>query len=404
MKPILLILAVMLFPLFSFGQDAKAILEQSYQKCQSVQNGYYEMDIFKKYMSGKDTVATSFKCHFKKLEEDTLYSSAFHYAAFYEGKYSGDVLYTGDDFVTYSMNDSSGRIMSKVLWAEQIKSFRHNYTFYSPLTNSDSNPMSDIDDLNDENYGFHFIGEEKFGEIETYHIQVDVPVENDSTQMIVVTRSEMHFWINRADFIPIQFTVAFDLVMNGDTMYQHTRSVLKSYELNNLKDIEVLTMASIPSYVLLKDYVPHKSPELLPVDTIAPDWELPSLTEENIRLSDQKGKIVLIDFFYKACYPCMQALPGLQRLHEKYGGKGFRVIGIDPYDTKEKDEIDVFLAKRGVTYTVVLGGKDVAMDYHVSGYPTMYLVDEDGKILFSQVGYGDGTEEKLEEVIKANLR
>ena len=74
----------------------------------------------------------------------------------------------------------------------------------------------------------------------------------------------------------------------------------------------------------------------------------------------------------------MLALPALQNLHEKYNDKGLKLIGIDPYDTKEKDDIDNFLAKRGVTYTVLFGGKDIAKEYHVSSYPTIYLIDKKG--------------------------
>ena len=82
--------------------------------------------------------------------------------------------------------------------------------------------------------------------------------------------------------------------------------------------------------------------------------------------------------------------------------KNIRIIGIDPYDKKE-DDIAAFLAKRGVTYTVLLGGKDAAKDYHVSGYPTMYLIDKTGKIIFTQVGYGKDVEDTLDEIIKNNL-
>jgi len=99
----------------------------------------------------------------------------------------------------------------------------------------------------------------------------------------------------------------------------------------------------------------------------------------------------------------MLALPDLQDLHERYDEKGVQIIGINPYDTKEDDDIDNFLAKRGITYTVLLGGKDVAKEYNVSGYPTIYLIDKEGKILFTQVGYGAGTETKLEEIIVKNL-
>jgi peroxiredoxin len=162
-------------------------------------------------------------------------------------------------------------------------------------------------------------------------------------------------------------------------------------------------MTSIPDFIVLKDYVPYKSPEPLPVDTIAPEWKLISLTDDSISLSSLKGSVVVVDFFYKSCYPCMQALPALQNLHERYADQGLKMIGIDPYDTKEDDKIDEFLAKRGVTYTVLLGGKDVAKAYRVSGYPTMYVIGKDGKIVFNQIGYGEGTEAELEEVIKANL-
>lgn len=98
----------------------------------------------------------------------------------------------------------------------------------------------------------------------------------------------------------------------------------------------------------------------------------------------------------------MQALPALQALHMKYKDHGLIIVGIDPYDNKE-DDIAAFLAKRGVTYTVLLEGKEVVKEYRVSAYPTIYLIDKNGNILFIQEGYGKGTEEALEEVIRENL-
>jgi peroxiredoxin len=232
---------------------------------------------------------------------------------------------------------------------------------------------------------------------------MNIVPENDSTEMIKTLRNENNYWISKQDYIPIQYSIAYDLVMNNDTMYQFEKNVLTKHDLNYINDETQLKVASIPSYINLKDYTPHKSPELLPKGTIAPNWSLISLKNKTVNLSDYKGELVLIDFFYKACYPCMLALPALQNLHEKYNSKGLKIIGIDPYDTKEKDGIDNFLAKRGVTYTVLLGGKDVAKEYHVSGYPTIYLIDKEGKIIFTQVGYSEDTEDKLEKIIVENL-
>ena len=98
----------------------------------------------------------------------------------------------------------------------------------------------------------------------------------------------------------------------------------------------------------------------------------------------------------------MQALPSLQALHEEYRDQGLVVVGLDPYDTKE-DDLAAFMAKRDVDYTILYASKEVAKAYHVSGYPTMYLISRDGRILYVQVGYGEGTEAKLEEIIEKHL-
>lgn len=398
---IIIFLATLL--LASCKPDAEHILKKSFEKCQSIENGYYEMTRSMKYMSDNDTTSFSFNCYFKKLADDTIYSSAFHYQRYYGGEYSGDVLYTGDDFVNYSKNDSTGEIRSKTLWAKNIKSVSHNYTFYSPITNKESYPLPDESDLTDDRHTFQFVGEVKINEFTCYHIKMNIKPENDSTEMMNTIREETHFWINKQDFIPVQYTIAYDMVMSNDTMYQFQKNVLSKYELDMLFDETPITLTSVPEYVKLKDYVPYKMPELLPIDTLAPNWSLLSLKDTLVSLSNFKGNVVLVDFFYKACYPCMLALPALQSLHEKYKGEGLRIIGIDPYDTKEKDDIDSFLAKRGVTYTILLGGKDVVREYHVSGYPTIYLIDKNGKIIFAQVGYGEDMEDKLEAVIKAYL-
>lgn len=404
MKNLVLILGLCTILLSSCSKpNAEKILKKSYEKCQSIKNGYYEMTHYMKYMSDADTISSNFYCHFEKLPDDTIYSSAFHYQFYRDGEYKRDVLYTGEDFVRYSKNDSIGNIMSKMLWAKEIKSFSHNYTFYSPLTNNKSYPLPKDSAYFDDDHIFELLGEKTINGIPCYHIKMNIIPTNDSTTMFKTLRAEKNYWISKRDYIPIQYSLAYDLVMNNDTMYQFEKNVLTKYELDNLKVEEELKLSSIPSYIILKDYEPSKRPELLDLATIAPNWSLISLDDEIVKLTDFKGQIVLIDFFYKSCYPCMLALPALQELHEKYNDKGLKIVGIDPYDTKEEDDIENFLAKRGVTYTILLGGKDVAKEYHVSGYPTIYMIDKEGKVLFTQVGYGEGTEEKLEEVIKQNL-
>ena len=131
MKKNFILIWLLLASFASSAQDAKEILKKSFEQCQSVQNGYYEMDKYMKFMSGKDTTKTAFTCYFKKLNNDSIYSTLFHYKEFRKDEYLSDVLYTGDDFVTTYLGDSTATIMSKTLWAKEIKSAAHNYTFYS---------------------------------------------------------------------------------------------------------------------------------------------------------------------------------------------------------------------------------------------------------------------------------
>jgi thiol-disulfide isomerase/thioredoxin len=400
---------MLLIPLFVLGcmcssaQNAKQILKTAYDRCQSIQSGYYEMIHSQKYMSGEDTVSSAFNCYFKKLADDTLYASAFHYQSFYGGERKRDVLYSGEEFVNYSVADSTGEIMVKAMWAEDIDAYSHNYTFYDPLFTRDSSPLPDPDDLEDGGNSFRYLGSEEFLGSLVHHIEMNVTPENEPEDMMQMVKAQFHFWIDQKSFLPVRHTIMYELVMGGDTMVQYENIELIKFDADDKDVEEQISMTSIPDFIVLKDYVPYKSPEPLPVDTIAPEWKLISLTDDSVSLSALKGSIVVVDFFYKSCYPCMQALPALQSLHERYADQGLKMIGIDPFDTKEEDKIDEFLAKRGVTYTVLLGGKEAAKEYRVSGYPTLYVIGKDGKVLFTQIGYGEGTEVELEEVIKAHL-
>lgn len=386
----------------AFAQDAKMILKKSYSKCQSIQNGYYEMTTYYKSFSYEDTSRSSYFCHFKKLKDDSIFSSAFNYYSFLDDSSKFTLLYTGDELITSMSKERSATIISKFTWEEDIWQYARNSKFYSPLTERKSLPLLQDSDFINKQSSFKFIAEEFVNGALCYHIQVSrTPIARED-HMTKPIRHENHFWIKKEDYVPVQYVTAMDLVMNEDTMHLYQKDVLNKYELNNLKDDSILTLKAIPSFYTIKDYVPFKAPTLLKKDSIAPNWELLSLQDEKISLKSLLGKVVLVDFFYKACYPCMQALPGLQALHEKYKEKGLRVIGINPNDKKESD-IAAFLAKRGVTYPVLLGGREVANDYRVSGYPTMYLIDKTGKIIFVQLGYGKEVDAVLEDLVKNNL-
>ena len=220
--------------------------------------------------------------------------------------------------------------------------------------------------------------------------------------MMKVLRSETQFWISDITHFLLQYTTLYEMVIDKDTMIQYEKISLDSFMLNQPFNETVFSLDYIPDDYQLKDYTETKEPEPLANESQAPGWKLVTLKEDSLALSDLRGKLVLVDFFYKSCFPCMKAIPALQSLHEKYHAKGLQVVGINPYDTKE-DDLPTFLGKRGVTYPVLLGGKEVAAEYHVSGYPTLYLIDKEGQIIFCHIGYGENMEKEIEEVIQKHL-
>lgn len=353
-------------------------------------------------MGSNDTVLSSYKCHFKKLENDTIFSYAFHYQTTHQNNYANDVLYTGEQLVDYSEKDKRGEIMLTSLWAKEINKL--DYTFFAPLVDKKTYPLS-LDLKPNDKKNIELLGEEKINNINCYHLKMEVIPSADTSKVAFVKtlKTEYHYWISQNDFIPIQYSIADDFLINNDTMNQYQKFILSKYELNNLTDTTVLTMNSIPKNVTLTDYSrdEYGEEELLAIGSTAPDWTLPSTTNGSLSLASLNGKVVLVDFFFNACLPCKLAIPDLKYLHKKYKDKGLEVISINPFDKKEA--VEKYISNNGIPYPVLFDAKNVADAYKVSGYPTFYLIDKQGKIRFIQSGYGEDDKEKLEKMILKNL-
>ena len=383
-------------------QDPKAIVQKSFEACQAVHSGSYVMTHRMKYMSEKDTLISSFHCTFNRTKGDTLFPSRFHNKIFEEGQYVGEILYNGNELVTAYTHDSVATRMPKKLWAEDVQSMLHNFNFYNPFISGGLKPIKKSADFLDSSYSFSLVGEEKINNTAAWHVQIRKTLtEEDIAEGLF--RTEFHYWIRRSDFIPVQYTMAYALIMDKDTMYQYEKTSLDSFALHTSVDEKNLQPASIPSFYKRKDYVPFVEPVPLPLDTVAPGWELLSLNDKKISLSSLKGKLVLVDFFYKSCAPCIQAMPVLQRLYQKYKDKGFALVGINPFDARE-DGIAEFIDKKGVTYPVLLGGEKTAELYRVYGYPTLFLISKTGRIIYLETGFGPEMEAALDELISKNLK
>ncbi len=143
------------------------------------------------------------------------------------------------------------------------------------------------------------------------------------------------------------------------------------------------------------------SGNLLEVGSAAPDWTLKTPDGQEVTLKSLRGKVVLLDFWATWCGPCKMAMPGVQRLFEKYKGKPVAIYGVNCWERGADPA--AWWKKSEYKYPILLRGDLVATQYRVSGIPTFYLIGADGKIVygFSGVGSEQELDRHIEEALKA---
>ncbi len=144
------------------------------------------------------------------------------------------------------------------------------------------------------------------------------------------------------------------------------------------------------------------SPALAPA-IAAPDFTLTAMGGQKMHLKDQRGRVVMVNFWATWCGPCRQEMPQLNRLFEKYRSSGFVLLGVNvDDDTSTAREV---ASKLGVTFPVLLDtDKTVSKLYELSTMPSTVIIDRDGKVRYMHRGYLAGYEDNYEKQIRELLK
>lgn len=224
-----------------------------------------------------------------------------------------------------------------------------------------------------------------------YYLTIHRP---DLTQYDIINRRKT-VTIDKSNMLPVA-------VRDHQESYGKTQDLY--YHITGLKINQPLNY-SFSSPQFLKEYtqfIPAKTthPMLSLVNKEAPAFALTSFDGKAVTSNDFKGKVVLLDFWEVWCGPCMDAMPKVEKLYEKYKSKGFMVYGIIN-DLKQLQAAKNLVKSKGIQFPALSGNAKLKTDYKFDGAVPMYaLIDRTGKVSWISGGYSGDMEEAIMKALE----
>ncbi len=140
--------------------------------------------------------------------------------------------------------------------------------------------------------------------------------------------------------------------------------------------------------------------KLLENGTVIPKIKGTIFPNYNETIELNSNKVMILDFWYTSCMPCIKTIPHLNKLKQKYKDK-IEIVGINPIENqlKQKDKIEKFLQQVPMDYPILLVN-EIPTEYNIRVYPTLYIIDQNGKVRFSSMGFSENIYEELDRILK----
>ena len=367
----------------------KAIIDKVIRKYSEAASVRFDIDYKIKYFDHADTTKISGSCKMVRNAADTIFKSNIWITSNIDGtlyhKY-----YTPKNFHVWEA------------FKDTIKKFNPSMGEIWAITGSTDGDFTNMYFVDPEKINRAIA--DKSNKVSTSHIQfknsdyllmtVDFPDHDE------ITNSWKKLYINTKT-LEIDKITFYAQLLDQNQYNEWNLSNIKFNSVTN-KELEE-SFKNLSAGKQIVQYEPPSEEELMPLPggMPAPDFSARLFTDnKTVNLSDYKGKIVLIDYWYMSCYYCVKSIPALTHLQEKYKDQ-IVVLGVNPYDEsdKQKEKLPAFIKRNNPGYQLAFIDADVVDNYKVHGFPTLYIIDKNGVIQESHVGYSDNYEEHLDGVI-----
>ncbi len=386
MNKSILILVFLFCANISFSQKLtpKDILLKSKEACEKVKSASYDAELYFKFFDHTDTTHLTGRLNLSKL--DTNYSSVIGRLVKEMNNQEWTFLqYTNQKIYSFSKSKVNiDTIYYKKAFGGNIQDELFNISFMK---------LQPFKVLDEKSNHYEIIGNTK----SAYTIGIKIKDDGE------LDKYYSTFTIDKKTFLPTLITNVVRL--KSQNQYQYKKLTISNLSINDDSANYYLNHFNVKEFDTVKYTERYVVPKLLDSNTFAPDWKFPVYGKnDSVSLSQFRGKYVLMDYWYVACYPCQKAIPSLLKLQEKYKDK-LIVLGMNPFDNDEK--LKEFIPKNNISYQVIKCNSQFPRSiYNVIAYPTMYLLNKEGKIIKTERGFisEDNGAEKFENEISELIK
>jgi thiol-disulfide isomerase/thioredoxin len=373
-------------------QTPEEILRQVAEKYQKYQSISYEIEFDMKFFSGADTNHIVADCHLYRQPEDSIFGGYLWFDSEdgYDRIYDLDKLYLRDpnEKVITQYEAHQGEVF--IIEGNIIGDIKDTYFLHPDrlIRNAESETLTRKlrkESLNGQKY---------------WRIDLLPPDDEQYSDMVKT------IWVNRKTLL-IERMVS-TIKFQGEYQY-------KEWKLRNIRFDEISEADFTKRVEALKAEFPleiYQRPDesyyaTLENGVASPDFQgIHYQEQDSLSLADYREKIVILDFWYMDCFPCIKAIPHLNEVYGMYKDQGVMVLGVNSKDLSERDQnrmVD-FLKHNPLDYPIVLTSYKTDSVYNVKAYPTLYAIDKEGKIIYSQIGYNEALKDTLDRVIRKELK
>jgi thiol-disulfide isomerase/thioredoxin len=379
--------AFIVMPLFAQSDSIvlNRIFRKTIKKTRKIKTISYDIEKKKVSFGKKDTIASSAHIVLDKQYPDSLLGQRFFLAIEgYEFLYNGEICYRKERKSPIATSLSSDE-MDLNFFREHFLDYWLNYKVIPKKIKGE------------EITSIKYLGIKPINKMDCHVIEI---TSNDDD-----IESKETVFICKKNYLPIKCITTFRF--NGSSMAQFSEKTISNIKINKTQLSAQTFFKKVNQVISLKKEAPKKlatTSLALNIGDEFPDWN-----KFNVINKDQKtelpssDQIILLDFWYMSCYPCLKSIPKIKQLQEEYPNE-LNIISLNPYDEKRLGLVESFIKRQKITYPVIFPNKEFIENLNVVCYPTFVLMDSKRNIKYISYGVKDNLydilKERIEELLK----